>query len=173
MPPICSMNKWRICSRTALCIYQSQVRACMAATSIDHNHFRNLKVESDRFNFFRYFCTASGRSKMCFNERREELRIYLENKRQRLRVTEQRIKWRGNIILRDIRETKNKVRERVGGIVMVGPSEHIVRILSAQVKLEINWNQRLSCWIYSIIIMFIYFGKVIDNFPFITRYICL
>lgn len=50
---------------------------------------------------------------------REELKSYLKQHRVRLRDTEERIKKTSNVIIKDIKETKEKVKERVGEIIEV------------------------------------------------------
>lgn len=50
---------------------------------------------------------------------KQELKTYLEQNRERLRDTEHRIKTTSNEIFKDIKETKDKVKERVGEIIEV------------------------------------------------------
>lgn len=70
----------------------------------------------------RFFCSQSDKQDQADKHRervREELKAYLKQHRVRLRDTEQRIKETSNVIIKDIRETKEKVKERVEEIIEV------------------------------------------------------
>lgn len=71
----------------------------------------------------RLFCTTSGKKEAYLTNQKDtvkkELQSYIEQKKKKLRVTEQKLKDRGNVLLKDIEKTKQKVKERVEGIVEV------------------------------------------------------
>lgn len=69
----------------------------------------------------RLFSTASDKNEIDKHRERvrQELKSYLKQHRVRLRDTEQRIKETGSVIIKDIKETKDKVKERVGEIIEV------------------------------------------------------
>ncbi|KAK4884024.1 hypothetical protein RN001_000295 [Aquatica leii] len=60
-----------------------------------------------------YLCTTSDNRK----DVQKEIRTFIRQKKERLKVTERIIKQRGNVLLRDIELTKNKVKERVEEII--------------------------------------------------------
>lgn len=67
----------------------------------------------------RPLCSASEKEEKHKERVRDELKSYLKQHRVRLKDTEQRIKKTGNVIIKDIKETKDKVKERVGEIIEV------------------------------------------------------
>lgn len=67
---------------------------------------------------YRLYSTSSKDAAAKFNRRKDELKAYVDNKKEKLRDTEQRIKERGNVLLQDLKDTKTKVRERVEEIVV-------------------------------------------------------
>lgn len=70
----------------------------------------------------RLYCSASNKKNDVNKHKervRQELKTYLKQHRVRLRDTEQRIKETGNVIIKDIKETRDKVKERVGEIIEV------------------------------------------------------
>lgn len=69
-----------------------------------------------------FYCTISDKKEDIHKHQdkvKEGLKSYIEHNRIRLRDTEQKLKETGNVILRDIKETKDKVKERVGEIIEV------------------------------------------------------
>lgn len=69
-----------------------------------------------------FFCTTPDKDKALertHSKVTSEIKHYYEEKRERLRDTEQRLKYKGSIILKDIKETKEKVKERVEEIIEV------------------------------------------------------
>lgn len=67
---------------------------------------------------YRFFC--SGQNKIISKEIvKKELKSYYEQNRDRLKDTEQKLLRKGNVILNDIKETKDKVREKVEEIIEV------------------------------------------------------
>lgn len=137
------MNNLKLCTRIGRIVYQYQIRACVIAhgdycPSFNDNYvymnkyYRNIKHYSIRdYNIFKNlqkyrlqcFCTTSDKKEVCLASHKDavqkELQSYIEQKKEKLRVTEQRIKEKGNVILKDIEKTKNKVREKVEGIIEV------------------------------------------------------
>lgn len=68
----------------------------------------------------RALCSSASEKEQQHKERvKEELKSYLNQHRVRLKDTEQRIKNTGNVIIKDIKETKDKVKVRVGEIIEV------------------------------------------------------
>ncbi|ENN70270.1 hypothetical protein D910_05667 [Dendroctonus ponderosae] len=66
---------------------------------------------------YRLYSTSSKDAAAKFNKRKDELKAYVDYKKEKLRDTELRIKERGNVLLQDLKDTKTKVRERVEEIV--------------------------------------------------------
>lgn len=70
-----------------------------------------------------YYCTASDKKNELFTKHkdrvRKEFQSYIEQNKERLRDTELKIKHTGSVFLKDIKETKDKVKERVEEIVEV------------------------------------------------------
>ncbi|XP_045461635.1 probable cardiolipin synthase (CMP-forming) [Harmonia axyridis] len=64
---------------------------------------------------------CQSRGKKTFDTQRayvnKELKAYIQQNKNRLRNTEKRIKLQGSILMKDIRETKDKVREKVENII--------------------------------------------------------
>lgn len=122
-------------------VYQCQIRACVVVPGdyrpihydsyvyinkyyrdIKHYSIRNSSIFRNLEKYkHRYFCTTSDKKEVCLANHKDavkkELQSYIEHKKERLRVTEQRIKDRGNVILKDIEETKKRVKEKVEGII--------------------------------------------------------
>jgi len=135
------MNNWKLCARIGRIAYQHELRATSVIQAEPrqlhydghiymNQYYRDSKYYNLRnFNLFkslqkyrfRYFCTTSDKKEVCLashkNAVKKEFQSYIEQKKERLRVTEQKIKERGNVILKDIEKTKNKVKEKVEGII--------------------------------------------------------
>ncbi|KAF5292355.1 hypothetical protein FQA39_LY03389 [Lamprigera yunnana] len=79
------------------------VKGCGAKTSDVLRNIHKLRLRS--------LCTTSEK------DVRKELRSYILEKKKSLKETEKLIKQRGNVLLRDIEETKNRVKERMETIV--------------------------------------------------------
>lgn len=90
---------------------------------------KDLKTNSTTFinrdlstAFPRNFCQNNGRNTNFTTQRKyvnKEIKAYIQQNKDKLRNTEQRIKLKGSILLKDIRETKDKVREKVENIIDV------------------------------------------------------
>lgn len=136
------MNTWKTCITASRLVYQCQIRTCVVV-NIDYRHklfdkyvymnkyYRDIRTYYLRQSSFvkniqrcrlRNFCTAQSKDG-CFASSKEvvrkEFRSYIEHNKERLRVTEQKIKHKGSVLLKDIKETKDKVREKVEEIVEV------------------------------------------------------
>lgn len=90
-----------------------------------HNHLK-LQTSSlyEHLQIFptRYFCTSSEKNDV-FSRHSETIKkgfnTYFAENKERLRDTEQRIKEKSSIILKDIKETKDKVKGKVEEIIEV------------------------------------------------------
>lgn len=75
-------------------------------------------------NNLRSLCTTSNKRTEIFTKHKdkvkEEFKLYIEQNREKLRETEEKLKRRRNLILKNIRDTKNKVKEKVEEIIEVG-----------------------------------------------------
>lgn len=71
----------------------------------------------------KFYCTASDKKNELFTKHRDrvkkEFQSYIEQNKERFRDTEQKIKHTSSVLLKDIKETKDKVKEKVEGIVEV------------------------------------------------------
>ncbi|KAF5280872.1 hypothetical protein FQR65_LT03021 [Abscondita terminalis] len=85
--------------------YIQNVKQCGMQTC---NVFRNVQ----KFRF-QYLCTSDNNHK----DVKKEIQSYILHKKETLKVTEELIKERGNVILKDIKSTKDKVKERVEEII--------------------------------------------------------
>lgn len=70
-----------------------------------------------------FLLTHNDKNDIILNKRRErvkrEFQLYMEQNRERLRDTEQKLKVKKDVILKDIKETKDKVKEKVEEIIEV------------------------------------------------------
>lgn len=73
--------------------------------------------KENRFN--KYFSTTSDKDWLRQDKVTNELKSYFEQNKERLRDTEHKIKERGNILLKDIKDTKDKVKGKVEEIIEV------------------------------------------------------
>ncbi|XP_066152601.1 probable cardiolipin synthase (CMP-forming) [Euwallacea fornicatus] len=87
-----------------------------------HNAFRKCPIHQPLQRFSccscRLYCTNSDGSSAKFTPKREEIKAYLEQNKEKLRDTEQRFKERGYVILQDLKDTRSKVKEKVEEIVI-------------------------------------------------------
>lgn len=71
----------------------------------------------------KFYCTASDKKNELFTKHRDrvkkEFQSYIEQNKERFRDTEQKIKYTSSVLLKDIKETKDKVKEKVEEIVEV------------------------------------------------------
>jgi len=135
------MNNLKLCSPIYRMVYQHQIRACVVVhgdyrpvrcndyvymnkyyRDIKHYSVRNSSIFKNLQKYrFQYFCTTSEKKDVCLSSDRKdvkkEFRSYIEQKKEKLRVTEQKLKERRNVILKDIEKTKNKVKQKVEGII--------------------------------------------------------
>ncbi|XP_066249527.1 probable cardiolipin synthase (CMP-forming) [Euwallacea similis] len=66
----------------------------------------------------RLYCTNSEETSTKFTQKREEIKAYLEQNKEKLRDTEQKLKERGYVILQDLKDTRSKMKEKVEEIVI-------------------------------------------------------
>lgn len=103
-------------------IYQHNIQTC-GITNMNLSHpFYNLSYKTGLINNQKVYCTSSDRENN-FAKHKEhvakEFKIYLEQNKERLRDTEQRLKEKRYALLQDIKETRDKVKEKVEGIIEV------------------------------------------------------
>ncbi|XP_044745409.1 probable cardiolipin synthase (CMP-forming) [Coccinella septempunctata] len=85
----------------------------------------NLKISNDNRNFNitllkRHFGDNNGKKTEITPQRdfvNKELKAYIQHNKTRFKSTEKRIKLKGSILLKDFRETKEKMREKVENII--------------------------------------------------------
>ncbi|RZC42023.1 cardiolipin synthase 1 [Asbolus verrucosus] len=72
-------------------------------------------------DIFRLFCSTSNKENDKFTPHKlfvkNELKAYIEQNKEKLRDTEQRIKQKGTVILQDIKETTDKVKGKVEEVI--------------------------------------------------------
>lgn len=142
LPAFTSRFIYRVCTRCNInasiycpILYAPCARILTNTNNVGRNHAGRL------------LCSGSGEQK--HKERvKEELRLYLKQHRVRLRDTEQRIKETGSGIIKDIKETKDKVKVRVGEIIEVS-------------------SEDLRCKVVTVFFKFILEGKCVHNTKFL------
>ncbi|KAJ8963837.1 hypothetical protein NQ314_005352 [Rhamnusium bicolor] len=83
--------------------------------------FPAYRIRQIKISNHKVYCTTSDKENGNFRRRKEivtkEFKAYIEHNKEKLRDTEQRLKEKRHAILQDIKETKNKVKEKVEGII--------------------------------------------------------
>lgn len=110
------------------CRLQKCVALCASYTVVPQNHspyFCTVSLYQDIR--VRLFCTSekttTDRNNEAFKKHKDrvkhEFKTYIQHNKEKLRNTEEKIKLTGNVILKDIKETKDKVKEKVEEIIEV------------------------------------------------------
>ncbi|XP_022907363.1 probable cardiolipin synthase (CMP-forming) [Onthophagus taurus] len=111
----------RYCFNTTLC-YKDHCHIILGKCKQQFRTHYPLYIQryfKDAKNKLRGFSTASDKDFLSRQRTKvtNEFKTYIEQNKERLRDTEQRLKERGTIILQDIKETKDKVRGKVEEII--------------------------------------------------------
>lgn len=129
------MNSLKCVLLRSKIICLQHVRTCFNCTlnphlmKIPNRRLINKSIKDCEYYILRNFCvtnfllTNNGKNDIILNKHKErvkrEFQLYLEQNRERLRDTEQKFKDKKDIILKDIKETKDKVKEKVEEIIEV------------------------------------------------------
>lgn len=98
---------------TGVVLEQTKIISCSCLFSIQK---RILKASSSR----KYFSTTSDKDWLPHQSKvTKELKSYFEKNKVRLRDTEYKIKEKSNILLEDIKSTRNKVKGKVDEVIEV------------------------------------------------------
>lgn len=112
------------CQTPRLCLstYNESVKFEILQNTYKHRycHYRQSKTIHFNPTCCGYYCTTSKKNHLLAQEPeavKKEFKAYLDENKEKFRDTEQRIKERGHNILQDIKNTKDKVKERVGEVI--------------------------------------------------------
>lgn len=89
-----------------------------------NERIKDIKYHSLRsFCVSKYLCDSTEKNDILLDKHRERVRkefqIYIEQNKERLRDTEQKLKDKKDVLLKDIKETKDKVKGKVEEIIEV------------------------------------------------------
>lgn len=104
-----------------LCISACCLSVLRNRTQYYHTDGICRRLQKNGTNFY---CTRSDEKKELFIKHKDrvksEFKSYIEQNKERLRDTELKIKHTGSVLLKDIKETRDKVKEKVEEVVEVG-----------------------------------------------------